>query len=262
MKTPLKPKNVKILVFADLDGTILNDKYDYSETQPIIRELLAHDASIVLASSKTRSEIEFYKKQLCIVDPFIVENGSAIFIPQGFFSVTYPFTKQTEAYNVIELGIPYATLREKLFAIKRKSAADLLGYGDMSIEEVAQDSGLPLSLAALSKNREYDEPFKILKGSPQQVLDAIDAEGLCFNKGGRYYHLLGCSDKGKAVSILKNLYLQQYPNMVTFAIGDSDNDLPMLQQVDHPYWLGEGAKKTKNATWHDFLAEVIQCSEH
>lgn len=260
MKTPLKPKNVKILVFADLDGTILNDNYDYSETQPILRELLAHDASIVLASSKTRSEVEFYQKQLGLSDPFIVENGSAIFIPQGFFRVTYPYTKQTETYNVIELGTPYATLREKLLVVKRKSAADLLGYGDMSIEEVAQDSGLPPSLAALSKNREYDEPFKILKGNPQQVVDAIEAEGLCFNKGGRYYHLLSCSDKGKAVSILKNLYLQQYHNIVSFAIGDGDNDLPMLKQVDHPHWLGEGAKKTKNATWHDLLAEVIQRS--
>ncbi|MCW4029873.1 MAG: HAD-IIB family hydrolase [Candidatus Bathyarchaeota archaeon] len=256
----MKPKNVKILVFADLDGTILDDQYDYSETQPILRELLARDASIVLASSKTKSEIEFYQKQLCIVDPFIVENGSAIFIPQGFFSVTYPFTKRTEAYSVIELGTPYATVREKLLALKRKTSADIVGYGDLSIEEVAQDSGLPLSLAALSKDREYDEPFKILKGNSQQVLDAIEAEGLCFNKGGRYYHLLGCSDKGKAVSILKNLFLQQYQDIVSFGIGDGDNDLPMLRQVDHPYWLGKGTKKTKNDTWQDLLAEVIQCS--
>jgi ribonucleotide monophosphatase NagD (HAD superfamily) len=57
----LKIKNV---VFADMDGTFLNDKYDYTETKPIVNQLTALGGSIVFCSSKTSSEIDFYRKAI------------------------------------------------------------------------------------------------------------------------------------------------------------------------------------------------------
>ena len=46
---------------------------------------------------------------------------------------------------------------------------------------------------------------------------------------GRIYHLLGKSDKGKAVSILIDFYKQKYSSVITIGLGDSPNDLPMLE---------------------------------
>jgi mannosyl-3-phosphoglycerate phosphatase len=57
---------------------------------------------------------------------------------------------------------------------------------------------------------------------------------LQINRGGRFYHLIGNSDKGKAVLLLRDLYGQKSTNLKTVALGDSLNDLPMLKAVDYP----------------------------
>jgi len=239
----LKSEDVKIVVFSDLDGSLLNGEYGYFEVEPILRQLLSFNVSIVLASSKTRSEIEFYREKLGISDPFIVENGSAIFIPENCFKINYRFTKRESGYNIIELGNAYPVIREKLAIVKKKTGASFVGFGDMTVEEIAKDSGLPLNLAQLAKKREYSEPFKILDGHEKEVLRSISNEGLCYTKGGRYLHALGSCDKGTATSILKSLYLQQFSRILSIGIGDSANDLSMLEIVDKPFFVNKTADR-------------------
>jgi mannosyl-3-phosphoglycerate phosphatase len=250
----LKNNQAKILVFADLDGSLLNDSYEYDEIEPIICHLQALNVSIVFASSKTREEIEFYRKKMQITDPFTIENGSAIMIPQNYFTVKYTFTKQAFGYNIIELGTPYCIIREKIVAAKNQTGANIVGFGDMTVEEIAKDSGLPMSLAQLAKKREYSEPFKILAGNEKEVLDAICKVGLCYTKGGRYFHSLGNCDKGKATSILKNLYLQQFNRILSIGVGDSDNDLNMLKIVDKPFYVKK--KVDKKTIWKEIESIV------
>ncbi len=245
----MKPEHVKLVVFADLDGSLLNDKYEYHQIEPIISQLLSLNVSIVFASSKTREEIDFYRKKMQIKDPFIAENGSAILIPQNYFKINYEFAKQTLGYKIIELDLPYCMIREKLFAAKNQTAANIVGFGDMTAEEIAKDSGLPLSLARLAKKREYSEPFKILGGNEKEVLDAISKVGLCYTRGGRYLHAMGSCDKGKATSILKNLYLQQFNRIFSIGVGDSDNDLAMLKIIDKPFFVEKSTDK--KAIWKE-----------
>lgn len=231
----------KTLIFADLDGTVLDEKYDCGITKPIVNQLSALGGSIVFCSSKTRSEIEFYRKEVGLEEPFISENGAAIFIPKGYFPFNYACTK-TSHYNVIKLGTSYNILRKKFACVKRKTDSKVIGFGDMTPAEVARDAGLNLELAKLAKEREYDEPFKILQeGNKTKIIDAIKSEGLNCTLGGRYFHLTGKTDKGKAVAVLKDLYCQMFGKIVTFGIGDGANDLPMLKVVDKPFFVRKKA---------------------
>jgi mannosyl-3-phosphoglycerate phosphatase len=254
----LNPKHKKTVLFADLDGTILDDQYSYKETQPLINHLLTDGVAVVFVSSKTRSEIQHYQHQLGVSDPFIVENGSAIYIPKGYFHKASKATKETPDYHIIELGTPYQTIRQKLAAVQTQTSTQLKGYGDMSVEEITQDSGLSPTLAALAKNREYDEPFKILQGNVEDVLAAIGAVGLCYSRGGRYYHALGDSDKGKAVAILTDLYRREFGEVLTLGIGDSANDLPLLSAVEVPFWLGVDAKKPRVLIWKELVETALK----
>ena len=244
----MKPK---IVVFADLDGTILEENYNYKQTQPLIDRLLVLGASIVLASSKTRAEVEFFRKRLGIIDPFVVEDGSAIFIPKDYFKTTCSHFRRDTQYYVIELGTPYLRIREELTRIKKETGANIIGFGDMTIQEVSQDTGLPFELAKLAKEREYDEPFQIIEGSEYAVIAAIKKRGLCYTKGGRYFHLLGKTDKGRATEILKQLYKQDFEKILTFGIGDSLNDLPMFVAVDKPYIIS--VDKSPSSCWQEIL---------
>jgi mannosyl-3-phosphoglycerate phosphatase len=245
----LKPEGTKIVVFSDLDESLLNDKYEYDQIEPIIHQLLSLKVSIVLASSKTRFEIEFYRNKWQITDPFIIENGSAILIPETYFVIHYEFTRRAQRYNIIELGTAYCIIREKLEIVRNRTGANIVGFGDISAEDIAEDSGLPLYLAQLAKKREYSEPFKILDGNEKEVLDLISDEGLCFTRGGRYLHALGNCDKGKATSILKNLYLQQFKRIFSIGVGNSANDLTMLKIVDKPFFVNKTADK--KAVWKE-----------
>ena len=239
----MKNESKKIVVFADLDGSLLNDKYEYDQIEPIIHRLLAQNVAIVFASSKTRYEIDFYRNKLQINDPFIVENGSAILIPETYFWIQYEFTRQIQGYNFIELGVSYRDIREKLSNVRAHTGVNIVGFGDMTAEEIAKDCGLPLHLAQLAKQREYSEPFKILGKSEKKVLELINKEGLCYTMGGRYLHALGNCDKGKATSILKELYLKQFKAIFTIGVGDSDNDLAMLKIVDKSFFVDKTADK-------------------
>ena len=245
----MKLEGTKIIVFADLDGSLLNDKYEYDQIEPIIHQLLSLNGSIVFASSKTRYEIDFYRNKWHVTDPFIIENGSAILIPENYFKIQYEFTRRHQGYNIIELGTAHSIIREKIDVVKNRKGATIVGFGDMTAEEIAKDSGLPLYLAQLAKKREYSEPFKILCGSEKEILDAISDEGLCYTRGGRYLHALGNCDKGKATSILKKLYLQQFKRIFSIGVGDSANDLTMLKIVDKPFFVNKTADK--NAVWKE-----------
>lgn len=248
-------EGIKKIVFADLDGSLLNDKYEYDQIEPIISNLLSLNVSIVFASSKTKDEIDFYRNKWQISDPFIVENGSAILIPDNYFTISYEITKHALGYNIIELGTAYRIIREKISVVKNRTGANIVGFGDMTVEEIAKGSGLPLCLAQLAKKREYSEPFKLLDGAEKEVLHVISNEGLCYTRGGRYFHALGSCDKGKATSILKKLYLLQFNRIFSIGVGDSANDLTMLEIVDKSFYVSKTADK--KSIWKE-IESIVQ----
>jgi len=245
---------MKTIVFTDLDGTVLDEKYSFQDVKPIITQLVSLEVAIVLCSSKTRTEIEFYRNKLSLNDPFISENGGAIFISKNYFR-NVDFNKQTDGYYVIELGIPYSELREKFQDMKTKTGCKCVGFGDMTVEELSNETGLNLELAEWAKQREYGEPFRIVSCSEKQLFEAAKAERLDITKGDRYYHLKGKNDKGKAVLRLKEMYAKNFGQIQTIGVGNSSNDLPMLDVVDAPFFR----EKTEavNAPWKKILSKVV-----
>ncbi len=190
----------------------------------------------MFCSHKTRAEQEVYRQELGIPDPFIVENGGAIFIPQGYFPFSFDYDKAKGGYQIIELGSPYHEIRGILEQIRVEVGINFRGFGDMSVEEVAKDAGLDLEAARRAKEREYDETVKPI-GNPEEidrVLKAIKKAGLNYTHGGRYYGVMGANDKGRAVGILARLFRKKLGRVETVGIGDSANDLPMLVAVDTP----------------------------
>lgn len=227
----------KLVLFTDLDGTLLDPvTYSCQKALPLIKRLRQRGIPIVFCSHKTRAEQEVYRQELGVPDPFIVENGGAIFIPQGYFSFSFDYDKDRGGYQVIELGKPYAEIRRTLEQIRAEIGVDFRGFGDMSAEEVAADAGLDLRAAQRAKDREYDETVKPVENSEEmdRVLRAIKEAGLNYTHGGRYYGVMGANDKGRAVAILADLFRKKLDKVETVGIGDSCNDLPMLAVVDIP----------------------------
>jgi mannosyl-3-phosphoglycerate phosphatase len=228
-----------IVVFTDLDGTLLDySTYSFESALPALKALKEAGIPLVICSSKTKKEIEYYRERLENRHPFISENGGGIFIPVGYFD----FDVRTGAYDVAEyggycilrLGAFYSTLRKSLGEL-RSEGFPVRGFGDMTIEEVAALAGLSTEEAAMAKERYFDEPFILTGGDIQtkNLRQAIEKKGLNFEEG-RFFHLVGGSDKGRAVSILTSLFRRQLGSLKTLALGDGPNDIPMLREVDYP----------------------------
>lgn len=226
--------NTQLLVFTDLDGTLIDhDTYSWEGAEEAIEKLKESGVPIVPCTSKTRAEIEVHRSKMGLGGPFISENGGAVFIPIGYFDFSFDYTKKTTEYYVIELGMEYMKLRGVLSEIKGEVGGRLIGFGDMTSKEVARDTGLELEDALLAKTREYDEAF-VFEGDEGKLRKAIESRGLNWTKGGRYWHIMGNNDKGMAVEILRKLFLRKYGSARTVGLGDSLNDLPMLRAVDTP----------------------------
>ncbi len=226
-----------MVIFTDLDGTLLDPfSYSWEAARPALTLIKKKAIPLVICSSKTRAEIETIRDRLDNHDPLICENGGGIFVPKTYFDFSFTFHKETAHYKIIELGTPYAQLRQALCTVARQTGIELKGFGDISVDEIAAQTGLPIEEAQLAKQREYDEPF-VLAGSEEQrkqVLQLITQLGLHWTRGSRYFHLTGSNDKGKAVKFLIDLYKQEHRKVITIGLGDSLNDLPMLQAVDYP----------------------------
>ncbi len=230
-----------MVVFTDLDGTLLDSKtYSFEAAREALTELRARDIPLIVVSSKTRAEIEPIRLELRNEHPFIVENGGAVVIPTNYFLFPLTDAMRRGSYHAVEMGIPYPLLRTALKEIQQILGIELRGYGDMSVEEIAARTGLSLKNAHLSKQRESDEPF-VMEDSTcpeERLIEAINESGLRYTKGDRFYHLMGHHDKGQAVQYLIRCYRRQIDNdhrvLSSVAIGNSLNDLPMLEAVDRP----------------------------
>ena len=229
---PPDVRRSRLIVFSDLDQTLLDGRdYSHAKAMPGLALLEEQNIPLVLCSSKTRPEVEFYRRRLNNRHPFVVENGGAVHIPTDYFRFDFDYDRRTAEGFVLELGTPYRALVRALTELKKKTGCPLRGFSDMTIKEIASRCRLSLRQAAWAKQREYDEPFLI--PAPETVRSVIAAADMPITQGGRFFHL-AASDKGRAVKSLMGLFRRIHPGAVSIGIGDAFNDLALLEAVDNP----------------------------
>jgi mannosyl-3-phosphoglycerate phosphatase family protein len=224
------------LIFTDLDGTLLDrDTYAWDGARPALDRLRLRGIPWVLVTSKTRAEVELWRRRLENRHPFIVENGGAAYIPLGYFPFAVRGGKHRDSYEVLEWGTPYAELVADLERASQTSHCRVRGFQEMTAGEVAVLCDLPLEQAVLAKQREYDEPFVILDPDRAGALaGAIEQLGWRLTRGGRFWHILGANDKAQAVETLSALFEQGNAPFRTIGLGDGLNDAAFLNVVASP----------------------------
>ncbi|MCW6035586.1 HAD-IIB family hydrolase [Spirulina subsalsa FACHB-351] len=227
-----------ILLFTDLDGTLLgSEDYRYDAALPLLARLQTQQIPVIPVTSKTRAEVAGLRAAVGLRDPFVVENGSGIFIPQG--DPRFPVAGETWGdYTLVRLGGDYATTRQALRQLEQVLGLPLQGFGDLTVAQIQQLTGLAPQDAAEAKQRDFTEPFVTPKGlSPQTLEGAAEELGWQVVVGDRFSHLISPqAGKGKAVQALVKIY-QTSDRLLTIGLGNSPNDLPMLEAVDLPIIL-------------------------
>ncbi|AIF68728.1 hypothetical protein PAP_01440 [Palaeococcus pacificus DY20341] len=242
------------VIFLDLDKTLIGDDYSPEPARDIVEELKKRGFRIVFNSSKTRAEQEYYREELGIGDPFIVENGSGIYIPKDYFPFSFNFSRAVDDYFVIDLGVEYDRIREVLNAVGDEFG--LKYYANSTLEEIIAFTGLPEELAKLAMKREYSET--VFRWEKEDFENALKARGLDVSRGSRFYNIHGKTDKGKAAEVLLSLY-RRLGDVESYAVGDGLNDFPMLDIVDFAFIIGPlEHPRAKNISSLEEIMEVVK----
>lgn len=231
------PPNKQVLIFTDLDGTLLDhDSYDWRAASPALALANEYGVPVIPCTSKTYAECLVLMQRLGLQGPFIFENGAGIALPKDASPPPEdPCVELDGEYWLFSLGMPYQTVREILLRLRSTSHYHFRGIGDMSLVQICETTGLREEDAHLAKMRRHGEPLLWLDDAKSfdQFMTDIKRAGLKLTRGGRFIHIMGDHDKGKAVLWLAERYRHQR-NLRPFiiALGDSSNDLPMLQVAD------------------------------
>lgn len=244
---------IKTIIFTDLDGTLLDySTYSFEAAMPALKRLQECGIPLVIVSSKTRAEIEPLLAELPPLSKlFITENGSAVYLDR---QSPVPPGIQAElraGYRAIILGCRYDEVLSALREAQSQCKANVKGFSDMSVREVARLTGLDTASAGLAKNREFSEPF-MFRGTESKLeclKSKLDESGMNCLEGGRLFHALGRTDKGAAVRLVIDLYRRTSGGAVwkTIALGDGPNDIDMLRCADVA-----AVMRRQDGTWMEY----------
>jgi len=230
-------KATPVIIFSDLDGTLL-DHYTYKSTEalPIIAQLNSAQVPIVLTTSKTLAEVISIQKNLNIKAPLIIENGAAVLFPKNMFAQQPKDTTEKGDYWVKS----FCSSQDHWLSIIEKAPADFKGlfqgFSTLSLEELVKITGLSADDAKLAKHRQYGEPIHWLGNEQKksEFIQYLEKSGATVLHGGRFFHVSGESDKGKALNWLTQSYKDMFTidKILTIALGDGKNDIAMLEAAN------------------------------
>jgi len=250
---------MKTVIFTDLDGTFLNhNDYSFDDAKESLKLLKNKKIPIIFTTSKTRMEVEVLQKKVGITEPFIIENGAAIFFPKNYQNLNLNLLDNFNDYNVYQLGLSYNKILD--FYNKYKKEFGILGFSDMNLDEVIKYTGLDEQSAMLSKKRDFTEPFLIKNRELVEDLQKLASSyNIKITKGGRFYHLIGkFQDKGLAVKKAKEIFEQLYNEKIdAIGLGDGENDIAMFKNVDKAIII-----KNHKDKYVDFDSKNVQKSTY
>jgi len=246
-----KMPNLKFIIFSDLDGTLLDDNYSFEGAKPGLEILKSKKIPLIFCSAKTKSEQLLIRSKMNISDPFIVENGSAIYIPVSEFEEgdKNPENEKIKgALEVIVLGVRVEEIQKEIENLRKENY--ILYYGIMSAKEVSEITGLTIEDAKRAKDREFGET--IVKADKTALNELQKKYNVV--SGGRFIQVFGKgADKGKAVKILTEMYQKKFGDIFSIGIGNGPNDEPMLDAVMQPALV-----KNINGTFPDINVKEVK----
>jgi D-glycerate 3-kinase len=230
--------NPNWLVFSDLDGSLLDhETYRYDEAIEVMTMMANNHIPLIAVSSKTSAEIEYFRKTTGNNHPYIIENGAAVYIPVSYFDKQPEDTRRQGNYWLKEFAKPRKYWQAMIDKLRPKYGKMFTTFEDAGVSGIMEMTGLVIEDATLAADRHYGEPIS-WQGSDelqQAFIQEIQSMGAQVLKGGRFMHISDDCDKGKALLWLKSLYQTQKPQSLkrALAIGDSHNDIAMLEQADY-----------------------------
>ncbi|MFD2160120.1 HAD-IIB family hydrolase [Rubritalea tangerina] len=263
----------RYLVVTDLDSSLLDEDYGYAGAEDCLALMSEMGVPLVFNSSKTYAELRALASDVSVCSGVVAENGGMVG-PRGNGPLceaagdSYGFCCQHS-------GMSRRRILEHVHGIREACGYRFEGFADWSVAEVVERTGLSVRGAELAMERESTEPivWSDSEGAWNAFVMGLEAVGVRAVRGGRFIHLMGMVDKVGGMRWFSERYAEAYPEVhwTTVAVGDSENDLAMLEAADIPVVIPHvggarikpkhGAARVANspgsAGWGQAVREII-----
>jgi len=222
-------KAFKVLIFTDLDGSLLHrDTFKFNEIKEYLKQIISKGIFIIPNTSKTDKEILEFNNELGINIPYISENGASI-----------------NGLDLLNKDLPQQLIlsreKEALLKIFKKIVSSNLQNKCKWLSEMDEKNqtlilGLKYQKLKNALDRKYTIPFIFNgnKNEKKELAKIIKNKGLFLQEGGRVIHLTDRVNKAKALQVFVRFFKKINKNVITIAVGDNYNDLDMLKISDFP----------------------------
>lgn len=227
-----------LIIFTGLDGMLLPiEDHDYELITSVVQEFSQRDIPLIPVTNNTRAEVEELSRKIGLSTPFVVEQGSGIFIPQSNNNFTSPETNTVDNYHLYQLGCSYTEARAALKAVQEEISKILRGFGDMDEANIQSLKGLSLAAARRAKAREFSEyfmtPSRLDISTLQEI--AIEYGFKILPQGDLSLIMGGKANQKQAIQWLKQNYQAGSDSKITtVGLGSTEQDLALLEAVDIP----------------------------
>jgi len=228
---------MSLIIFTGLNETLLPaENCDYSLIADLVKSLQRLKIPLIPVTENTRPEVEALLEAIELDSPFVVEQGSAIFLPQENQNFDLAESERLDSYNCHQLGCSYTTARAAIKAVQEEIGKILRGFGDMDNSDIQSLVGGSISAARRIKAREFSEYFLTPNRIPIEKLQQLALEyGFKISSEGKLSLIKGESaDSIQAIEILTSSLKGADENITTIGIGSTNADLSWLQAVDVP----------------------------
>ena len=247
-------RDYKALLAADLDFTLLSPGKDIPEgNKKAIRALGEAGVAFTIATGRSSFLVGKFAEDLGIEVPLITSNGASLFDAQSrkqFASKDFEDAKIRHLLRLLMDSGADATLYsdEGIFFCPASSRKYFVEGYNAGVEPAKQSPIIDIdrSFPELEKIPGFN---KILLIKPEKEIADIllaDPELVLISSGPNLYDVM-CKGVSKGNALLELASYLGIPTGNTFAIGDSDNDLPMIESAKYGIAVGNATDEIKKA---------------
>lgn len=236
-----KPKTIEKLLVINAD--IFEYNLEALEKAAFVFGTLKKaEIPFLFYSEKNYQEMVWISDLLSAYEPFIVENGSALYVPKNYLRIELDGFSDKDDFKELVFGSTSDTIENITYKLAKvtglntlkndiETPLDLADYWDIEIVEAERIMPRKYSqmVVKTEDTPEINDMFKMLL--QQQGLDIIDSEKT---------HLIGLFSNEKPIHHWIETLKHKFPDLRTMIVSDVARDRAIFELCDEAYLLKNG----------------------
>jgi len=185
----------------------------------------------VWVTNRSRLEFDAARRKHAHTHPFIAEDGSGVFLPEGYFHLRPEKTVRLGRFTCVPMAEALPAAANALEALSDETNVPVVALSSLSPRELAQNTGLPQREAELVRQRDFDVLFFFAGASEKDIQRFVQAgreKKYELRQHGVMWSLaIGASLK-RCIQSLSKLYdraLRYHPTIMGIAKSEESKEL-------------------------------------